>query len=110
MIEMHLADISPREFKDASECSKGSSVSVATVSNLNERAIKASIEKAGDVAGKLDKDEAHSGHQVRAQWRSQDLHLHQVFHTAQETYSHLQALRALESQGSAPYAGNRRLP
>ena len=38
MIEMHLAGVSTRRIEDVSEILWGSSVSAATVSNLNEKA------------------------------------------------------------------------
>ena len=41
MIEMHLAGVSTRRIEDVSEILWGSSVSAATVSNLNERAFEA---------------------------------------------------------------------
>ena len=41
MIEMHLAGVSTRRIEDVSEILRGSSVSAATVSNLNERAFEA---------------------------------------------------------------------
>lgn len=41
MIEMHLAGVSTRRIEDVSEILRGSSVSAATVPNLNERAFEA---------------------------------------------------------------------
>jgi len=44
MVEMYLAGVSTRRIEDVSEILWGSSVSTATVSNLNERAF-ASVEE-----------------------------------------------------------------
>ena len=48
MIEMYLAGVSTRRIEDVSEILWGSSVSAATVSNLNERAFEAVEEWAAD--------------------------------------------------------------
>ncbi len=45
MIEMYLAGVSARRIEDVSEILWGSSVSAATVSNPNDRAFKAVVER-----------------------------------------------------------------